>query len=124
MPPNSESKPPKKKVLDLIEDQPKPSRRERQREQAAVKQPAAPVVPPLPVKKAALDIFEESGTKKKNTGVRKAAHTSPPLLETHVQRDLELCQKLISEVFDPEKDIAPAVFEKLQSFASRSLTPA
>lgn len=60
----------------------------------------------------------------KNTGVRKAVHTSPPLMESHIKRDLELCQKLISEVFDPEKDITPAVFEKLQDFASRSLSPA
>ncbi|MBU6327672.1 MAG: translation initiation factor IF-2, partial [Verrucomicrobia bacterium] len=82
MPPNSESKPPKKKVLDLIEDQPKPSRRERQREQAAVKLPAAPVVPPSPVKKAALDIFEESGTKKKNTGVRKTDKSGKAVVPT------------------------------------------
>ena len=82
MPSNSESKPPKKKVLDLIEDQPKPSRRERQREQAAVKQPIAAVVPPPPVKKAALDIFEESGKKKKSTGVRKTDKSGKAVVPT------------------------------------------
>jgi hypothetical protein len=55
----------------------------------------------------------------KNTGARKAPHTSPPLLETHVKRDLELCQKLIAEVFDPEKDIPAGVSEKLNEFATR-----
>lgn len=47
----------------------------------------------------------------------------PPLLETHVKRDLELCQKLIAEVFDPERDIPATVSEKLNEFASRSLSP-
>ena len=114
MPPNSESKPPKKKVLDLIEDQPKPSRRERQREQAAVKLPAAPVVPPPPVKKAALDIFEESGTKKKNTGVRKTDKSGKAVVPT------------ISKVLDKEDaDLAapPIALPPLDQIFSGIKTP-
>lgn len=80
MPSDSESTPPKKKVLDLIEDQPKPSRRERQRE-AAAKQ-AAPVPPPPPPKKAALDIFEDEGKKKKSTGIRKTERSGKSVVPT------------------------------------------
>jgi translation initiation factor IF-2 len=80
MPSDSESKPPKKKVLDLIEDQPKTSRRERQRE-AAAKQ-VAPTPPPAPVKKAALDIFEDKGEKKKSTGIRKTERSGKSVVPT------------------------------------------
>jgi translation initiation factor IF-2 len=80
MPSDSESKPPKKKVLDLIEDQPKTSRRERQRE-AAAKQ-AAPTPPPAPVKKAALDIFEDKGDKKKSSGIRKTERSGKSVVPT------------------------------------------
>ncbi|MEN9990804.1 MAG: translation initiation factor, partial [Verrucomicrobiota bacterium] len=79
MPSDSESKPPKKKVLDLLEDQPKPSRRERQRE-AAVK--AKPTPPAAPVKKAALDIFEDKGEKKKTSGVRKTERSGKSVVPT------------------------------------------
>lgn len=81
MPSDSESKPPKKKVLDLIEDQPKPSRRERQREIAAAKTPVAPTPPPAPVKKAALDIFDD-GKKKKSTGIRKTERSGKSVIPT------------------------------------------
>lgn len=80
MPSDSESKPPKKKVLDLIEDQPKTSRRERQRE-AAAKQ-VAPTPPPAPAKKAALDIFEDKGEKKKSTGIRKTERSGKSVVPT------------------------------------------
>jgi len=80
MPSDSESKPPKKKVLDLIEDQPKTSRRERQRE-AAAKQ-AAPTPPPAPAKKAALDIFEDKGEKKKSSGIRKTERSGKSVVPT------------------------------------------
>jgi translation initiation factor IF-2 len=79
MPSESESKPPKKKVLDLIDDQPKPSRRERQRE-AAVK--VTPTPPPAPVKKAALDIFEDKDEKKKTSGVRKTERSGKSVVPT------------------------------------------
>ena len=83
MPSNSESKPPKKKILDLLETPTKPSRRERQRETAAAKDAPAPkVAPPEPVKKAALDIFEESGKKKKSTGIRKTVNSGKAVVPT------------------------------------------
>jgi translation initiation factor IF-2 len=83
MPSNSESKPPKKKVLDLIETPTKPSRRERQRETAAAKEvPAPKVMPPAPAKQAALDIFEESGKKKKSTGIRKTVNSGKAVVPT------------------------------------------
>ena len=83
MPSNSESKPPKKKVLDLLETPAKPSRRERQRETAAAKDaPAAKVAPPAPAKKAALDIFEETGKKKKSTGIRKTVNSGKAVVPT------------------------------------------
>jgi translation initiation factor IF-2 len=81
MPSDSESKPPKKKVLDLLEDQPKPSRRERQRETAAAKTPVAPTPPPAPVKKAALDIFSDGG-KKKSSGIRKTERSGKAVVPT------------------------------------------
>lgn len=81
MPSDSESKPPKKKVLDLIEDQPKPSRRERQRETAAAKAPVVRTPAPAPVKKAALDIFED-GKKKRSTGIRKTALSGKSVIPT------------------------------------------
>ena len=80
MPSDSESKPPKKKVLDLIEDQPKPSRRERQRE-AAAKQVASTPPPPTP-KKMALDIFEDKGEKKKSSGIRKTERSGKSVVPT------------------------------------------
>jgi translation initiation factor IF-2 len=83
MPSNSESKPPKKKVLDLLEAPAKPSRRERQRETAAAKDAPAPkAAPPAPVKKAALDIFEETGKKKKSTGIRKTLNSGKAVVPT------------------------------------------
>jgi translation initiation factor IF-2 len=81
MPSDSESKPPKKKVLDLLDDQPKPSRRERQRETAAAKTPVAPTPPPAPVKKAALDIFSDGG-KKKSSGIRKTERSGKAVVPT------------------------------------------
>jgi translation initiation factor IF-2 len=81
MPSDSESKPPNKKVLDLLDDQPKPSRRERQRETAAAKAPVAPTRPSAPVKKAALDIFSDGG-KKMSSGVRKTERSGKAVVPT------------------------------------------
>ena len=36
---------------------------------------------------------------------RKPIRVTPPLADDCVERDLELCKRLISEVFDPEKKI-------------------
>lgn len=82
MPSDSESKPPKKKVLDLIEEQPKTSRRERQREAAAKQTAPTPPPAPAPVKKAALDIFEDKGEKKKSSGIRKTERSGKSVVPT------------------------------------------
>jgi len=34
---------------------------------------------------------------------------------------LELCKRLISEVFDPEKEIPPYIFEKIEDYAKENL---
>ena len=106
MPSDSESKPPKKaKVLDLIEDQPKTSRRERQRETAAKQATPAPA-PVVPVKKAALDIFEDEGKKKKSTGIRKTERSGKSVVPT------------ISKVLDKEDaDLALPPLPPLPSIA-------
>lgn len=119
MPSDSESKQPKKKVLDLLDDQPKPSRRERQRETAAAKTPVAPTPPPAPVKKAALDIFSDGG-KKKSSGIRKTERSGKAVVPT------------ISKVLDKEDaDLAlpplpplPDISTILPNIAAVAPTPA
>ncbi len=68
---DSDSTPPKRKVLDLIEPAKAPSRRERQRT-AATPAPEVPAPPSELQKKkdGALDLFSDDG-KKKKSGVRK-----------------------------------------------------
>jgi translation initiation factor IF-2 len=119
MPSDSESKQPKKKVLDLLDDQPKPSRRERQRETAAAKTPVAPTPPSAPVKKAALDIFSDGG-KKKSSGIRKTERSGKAVVPT------------ISKVLDKEDaDLAlpplpplPDISTILPNIAAVAPTPA
>ncbi len=77
---DSDSTPPKRKVLDLIEPAKAPSRRERQRNAA---QPA-PEVPAPPsaldaAKANALDIFDDSG-KKKRPSVKKTSQSGKAVL--------------------------------------------
>ena len=57
MPQNSDSSPKKDKVLDLIDDTPKPSRRERQRKEAEVTPPGPSALDKA--KSEALDLFSE-----------------------------------------------------------------
>ena len=97
MPKNSDSSPKTSKVLDLIEETKKPSRRERQRKEAEVVPPAPSV---LDAQKAnALDLF----TDEKKPKVRKTARTGKAVLGT------------ISKVLDkdnaPEPAAVPVVVE-------------
>ncbi|TAE78383.1 MAG: translation initiation factor IF-2 [Verrucomicrobia bacterium] len=94
---DSDSTPPKRKVLDLIEPAKAPSRRERQRSAAAPAKPEVPVTSALDTAKAnALDIFDDSG-KKKRSGVRKTEQSGKPVLP------------VISKLLDDEEPAAPAV---------------
>lgn len=40
-------------------------------------------------------------------GTRKSIMITPELPEDTIERDLDLAKRLIAEVFDPEKEIAP-----------------
>ena len=78
---DSDSTPPKRKVLDLIEPAKAPSRRERQRTAA---QPAAPEAPAPPsaldaAKANALDIFDDTA-KKKRPSVKKTSQSGKAVL--------------------------------------------
>ncbi len=76
---SSDSTPPKRKVLDLIE-QPKPaSRRDRQRAAQAAEAAPAPPSKLDAAKANALDIFDEGG-KKKRSGVRKTEQSGKAVL--------------------------------------------
>ena len=48
-----------------------------------------------------------------NSAHRKNIMITPELPDDSIERDLDLCKRLISEVFDPEKDIVPDISEKL-----------
>jgi translation initiation factor IF-2 len=72
MPKDSESTPPKRKVLDLIE-QPTVSRRERQRTEATTQKTVEDA------KRDALDLFSDDG-KKKRTAARKTAQSGKSVL--------------------------------------------
>lgn len=54
-------------------------------------------------------------------GIRKNIMITPELSEDSQSRDLELCQRLISEVLDPEKNIEPSVFQRIEEYATREL---
>jgi len=45
---------------------------------------------------------------------RKPIRTTPSLATDCFERDLELCQRLIREVFDKEKQIEPVILDELQ----------
>jgi len=47
---------------------------------------------------------------------------TPELFDDCIERDLEVCVRLISEVFDVEKDISPSFFDKIQEYANGFLT--
>lgn len=77
---DSDSNPPKRKVLDLIDETKAPSRRERQR--SAAKEAEAPKPSALDAAKAnALDLFEDGGKKKRKT-VRKTEQSGKAVLPT------------------------------------------
>jgi len=48
---------------------------------------------------------------------------TPELSEDSIDRDLALCKSLIQNVFDPEKEIPTEIFDKIQEYASLSLSP-
>jgi hypothetical protein len=47
---------------------------------------------------------------------------TPELPDDCIGRDLELCQRLISEVFDPEKEIPSDVFNKIKNYGQQYLS--
>ena len=97
MPKNSDSSPKTSKVLDLIEETKKPSRRERQRKEAEVVPPAPSV---LDAQKAnALDLF----TDEKKPKVRKTARTGKAVLGT--------ISKVLDQDNAPEPVAVPVVVE-------------
>ena len=97
MPKNSDSSPKTSKVLDLIEETKKPSRRERQRKEAEVVPPAPSV---LDAQKAnALDLF----TDEKKPKVRKTARTGKAVLGT--------ISKVLDQDSAPEPAAVPVVIE-------------
>jgi len=49
---------------------------------------------------------------------------TPELPDDSTERDLDICKRLISEVYDPEKEIPPTVYEKLDEYANRFLSKA
>lgn len=53
---------------------------------------------------------------------RKSIMITPELFDDCIERDLEVCVRLISEVFDVEKDISPSFFDKIQEYANGFLT--
>jgi translation initiation factor IF-2 len=88
MPENSDSSPKKSKVLDLIDETKKPSRRERQRKEAEIVPPAPSA---LEAKKAnALDLFADD----KKPKVRKTTRTGKAVIGT------------ISKILDKEDESA------------------
>jgi translation initiation factor IF-2 len=76
---SSDSTPPKRKVLDLIEQPKAPSRRDRQRAAQAAEAAPAPPSKLDAAKANALDIFDEGG-KKKRSGVRKTEQSGKAVL--------------------------------------------
>jgi len=54
----------------------------------------------------------KSHPNKKRTPVR----ITPPLPAKMIQHDYELCKRLISEVFDPEKNIETYVISAVENF--------
>jgi translation initiation factor IF-2 len=109
VPKDKDSTPPKKKVLDLIEEPKASTRRERQR----AAQVAADTPPPPSAldkaKAAALDLFDEGG-KKKRSGVRKTEQSGKAVLPT------------ISKLLEEEKP-APAPVDPAPPLPAESVSP-
>ena len=95
---DSDSTPPKRKVLDLIEQPKAPSRRDRQRAAQAAEASPPPPSKLDTAKANALDIFDEGG-KKKRSGVRKTEQSGKAVLP--------VISKLLEEE-EPAKPAAPA----------------
>ncbi len=57
-----------------------------------------------------------------NSAHRKNIMITPELPDDCIGRDLELCQRLISEVFDPEKEIPSDVFNKIKNYGQQYLS--
>ncbi len=106
---DSESTPPKRKVLDLIEQPKAPSRRERQRSAAQAAETPQPSALEK-AKAAALDIFDEGG-KKKRSGVRKTEQSGKAVLPS------------ISKLLEDEKAPEPATLTPPPAAATVSPPP-
>jgi len=109
-PKDKDSTPPKKKVLDLIEEPKAQTRRDRQR---AAQTAAETPPPPSALDKAkagALDIFDEGG-KKKRSGIRKTEQSGKAVLPT------------ISKLLEEEKP-APAPVAPTPPPPATSVSPA
>jgi translation initiation factor IF-2 len=78
---SSDSTPPKRKVLDLIEEPKATTRRDRQRAAQAAEAAPAPPSELQKKKDGALDLFSDEG-KKKKSGVRKTAQSGKAVLPT------------------------------------------
>jgi translation initiation factor IF-2 len=99
VPKDKDSTPPKKKVLDLIEEPKASTRRERQRAAQAAADTPPPPSALEKAKAAALDLFDEGG-KKKRSGVRKTEQSGKPVLPT--------ISKLLEEEKPAPAPVAPA----------------
>jgi translation initiation factor IF-2 len=121
MPENSDSSPKKTKVLDLLEETKKPSRRERQRKEAEVV-PTAPSA--LDEKKAnALDLFADE---KKPKVVRKTTRTGKAVLGT-ISKILDKEDAVTLEAANPTPELAaptpPAAEEESDTSSELSDDP-
>jgi translation initiation factor IF-2 len=110
-PKDKDSTPPKKKVLDLIEEPKATTRRERQRAaQAAADAPPPPSALDK-AKAAALDIFDD-GAKKKRSSVRKTEQSGKAVLPT------------ISKLLEEEKPAPAVVVPATPPPPAESISPA
>lgn len=110
-PKDKDSTPPKKKVLDLIEEPKASTRRERQRAaQAAADTPPPPSALDK-AKAAALDLFDEGG-KKKRSGIRKTEQSGKAVLPT------------ISKLLEEEKPAPAPVVPATPPPPAESVSPA
>ncbi len=121
MPEKSDKAPKKEKVLDLLESNKKPSRRERQRQETVV--PEAPGPSELDKKKAAaLDLFAEE----KKPKAKKAARSTKAVIGT-ISKILDEKEKPAVEVLPtattpviPASSVSPAVEEKVAASTADS----
>ncbi|MFT4177286.1 MAG: translation initiation factor IF-2 [Luteolibacter sp.] len=108
MPQNSDSSPKKPKVLDLIEETKKPSRRERQRKEAEASAPAPSAIEAA--KKSALDLFSDE----KKPKARKTARPAREVLGSISKlkdKETEETAPAPAPVADPEPEAQPAAAE-------------